>query len=107
MSAARRGAISAPAVAKNGELVAWARTLLSVVAGLVAGICGLTGAAGFAFYAAAHALTSLALLARLRCAPGDFFPETSALGFLAAGAFDNLFLFIVLWALGFGALWVF
>jgi hypothetical protein len=103
----RAGTVSIPAAVKNNELVAWARTLMAVVGGLLAGALGLTGAAGFAFFALTHAVTSIALAARMRCATADFFPETGVLGFVGGGAFDNLALFVVVWALGYGALWVF
>ena len=107
MAPRRAAAVDAVAAQRNAELAAWARTLMAVVGGLLAGVCGLTGLHGFGVYFLTHAATSLALLARLRCAPAAFFADATPATFLASGAFDNLLLFIVMWALGFGTLHVF
>ena len=99
--------VSPAALQVNTNLVAWARTLVALVAGLCVGICGVTGVAGLGAYLCAHAAVSVALLARMRFAPSDYFVDTSSTAFVASGAVDNVLLFLVSGALGFGGLWVF
>ena len=99
--------VSPLAVARNTELCAWARTLMSVVAGLVAGILGITGAWGFVCYLGAHVLSSLGLLTQMRLDPAEFFQGSSPLSFVTSSLLDNLLLYVVFWALGYGFLWVF
>lgn len=108
MSSSSNRWVSPVVVAKNNALVAWARTLCAVVAGLAAGICGATGATGPGVYVASHVAISLALMLRMPAPLKDIFPDTpSPLLFVAGGLLDNALLFIVFWALGFAGLWVF
>ena len=91
----------------NQHRVAWARTLMAVVGGLLAGIIGIQGLFGFAIYFAVTFVTSLALLIPMKFKPSEYFAGVTPLGFALSGAFDNLLLYIVAWAAGFGILWVF
>jgi hypothetical protein len=92
----------------NLQNAAWARTLSACIGALLAGICGVQGLAGFLVYLSIHFITSAALLVPLRCRPGDYFGQSKTIfSFVTSGIFDNVLLFIVLWALGFGLLWVF
>ncbi len=100
--------VSQAVVMKNTALLAWARTLCAVVAGLAAGICGATGVAGVGVYVASHVAISLALVTRVPGALSDTFPDASSPAlFVVGGLMDNALLFIVFWALGFAGLWVF
>jgi len=92
---------------RNSELVAWVRTLMTIVAGVITGILGLTGAWGVLSYLASHAVVSLALLALLRFRPDSYFPGGHWATFIINGVGENRILFILLWALGFAGLWVF
>ena len=91
----------------NASLVAWARTLITLIAGLITGFCGITGIWGLAAYLIAHVLVSVALLVRMGFAPSVYFVDASPISFIASSIFDNVLLFIVAWALGYGANWVF
>ena len=96
------------ALMANQHSVAWARTLMTVVGGLLAGIIGVQGLAGFAIYFFITFITSLALLIPMKFQPADYFAGSpTPVGFLVSGAFDNVLLYIVAWAAGFGVLWVF
>ena len=98
--------VSPTVLMRNHELVSWTRTLMTIISGLITGICGLTGYRGALAFLAFHALVSLALLARIR-KPSDFFPATTVLSFAAGSVGENALLFVVFWALGFAGLWVF
>ena len=107
MSAAPLHYVSPMVLLRNTELIAWTRTLMTIVSGMVTGILGVTGAWGAAAFLATHAFVSLALLARLGFRPASFFPMATPLSFVAGGVGENLLLFVLFWALGFAALWVF
>ena len=93
---------------KNAALLAWARTVMTIVAGLSAGICGVTGVAGLGVYVASHLLISAALMLRIPGALSETFPDVaSPLLFVSSGVFDNVLLYIVFWALAHAGLWVF
>ncbi len=98
--------VSPTVLMRNMELVAWVRTLMTIVAGSITGICGCTGARGVLAFLAFHLLVSAALLSRIR-KPADFFPATTTLSFVTGGVVENALLFVVFWALGFAGLWVF
>ena len=92
---------------RNSELIAWTRTLMTIVCGMVTGVLGITGAWGGLCFLLSHALVSLALLARLRFQPASYFPMTTPLSFVVSGAGDSVLLFVLFWALGYAARWVF
>jgi hypothetical protein len=98
--------VSQISLMKNMELVAWVRTVMTIIGGALIGILGVQGLWGFLSFAILHVLVSLALVARIGN-PSDYFPDTTTLSFVTGGAGENLLLFIVFWALGFGTLWVF
>ena len=106
MSAASPRFISPIVLGRNGELVAWTRTVMSIISGCLVGVVGLTGLYGFAAYVLSHVLVSLALLARLG-SPADYFPETTPLSFVVGGVGDNLLLYVVFWALSYAGLYNF
>ncbi len=91
---------------KNHELVAWVRTVMTILGGCLVGIAGLTGAWGFAAYLLIHAVVSLALLARLG-SPAEYFPDTTAFSFATNGVGENLLLYVVFWALSYAFLYNF
>ncbi len=91
--------VSPAALARNNELLAWARTVVALAGGALAGVWGLTGLKGFGLYGAVHGLVGAALLlTRLGLRPGDFFPNTGPLGLVAGGLMDNFMLYIVVWS---------
>lgn len=98
--------VSPIVLGRNMELVAWVRTIMTIVSGCLVGIAGLTGVLGFAAYLVIHVLVSLALLARLG-SPADYFPETTPLSFVMSGVGDNLLLYVVFWALSYAGLYNF
>jgi hypothetical protein len=101
--------VSPIVLGRNMELVAWVRTIMTIVSGCLVGIAGLTGVLGFAAYLVIHVLVSLALLARLGSpgSPADYFPETTPLSFVVGGVGDNLLLYVVFWALSYAGLYNF
>ena len=106
MSAASPRFISPIVQMKNMELVAWVRTVMTIISGCLVGITGLTGVLGFVAYLAIHALVSMAMLLRLGN-PSEYFPDTSTLSFVAGGVGENLLLFVVFWALTYAGLYNF
>ena len=92
---------------RNSELVAWTRTLMTIVCGVVTGILGVTGAWGLLAFLASSALVSLVLLALLRFQPASYFPLQSPLSFAVSGLGEYVLLFLLFWALGYAGLWVF
>lgn len=91
---------------RNMELVSWVRTVMTIVAGCVVGIWGLSGAVGFGAYVLVHLLVSLALLVRMGN-PADFFPETTPFYFTIGGVGENVLLYVVFWALCYAGLYNF
>jgi hypothetical protein len=43
----------------------------------------------------------------MRLDPAEFFQGSSPLSFVTSSLLDNLLLYVVFWALGYGFLWVF
>jgi hypothetical protein len=98
--------VSPITLSRNTELVAWVRTVMTIISGCLVGITGLNGALGFVAYLAIHALVSLALLARLG-SPADYFPDSTPVAFVLSGVGDNLLLYVVFWALSYAGLYNF
>mmetsp|Transcript_26784 Transcript_26784/g.36996 ORF Transcript_26784/g.36996 Transcript_26784/m.36996 type:complete len:121 (-) Transcript_26784:102-464(-) len=84
-------------VQKNLKMVHFCRTLFSIIAGLVAGIMGLTNIAGFVCYFFMMGMTSLSLVLRTNCQPSAYFITTSKVTYDGIGS--GLMTFVLFWTL--------
>lgn len=87
------------AVKANGTSILFVRACVATIAGIAAGILGLSGLYGFVFYALVSAATG-ALLASLKAdgRPQLYFKDWS--GVWVDEVFGNLFSFVLFWTLG-------
>lgn len=87
------------AVKANATSILFVRASASTIAGIAAGILGLSGLYGFVFYAVISAVTGLLLLAlKTEGKPDTFFKDWS--GVWLDEVFGNLFSFVLFWTLG-------
>jgi len=98
--------VSQISLVKNFDQIGWVRTVMTIISGSLSGILGITGVWGFLAFAILHMVVSLVVAVRMGD-PSKYFPETTYLSFLVEGAGEQITLFIVFWALGYGFLWVF
>jgi hypothetical protein len=101
---------ASPAAAmSNAAAAGGVRAAVAVAAAVALGLSGRGGAAGgVAAFLGSHAAASAALLARMRCAPGRYFPGVGAadgsggaLAWAASGLADNAVLFVFAWTLAY------
>lgn len=93
--------INAVAAARNAYAAAFVRTLMAVVVGAACGVLGVTGAMGFAAYAAQHLVVSAVLLQVARWRPVDFFPNASLVGFACGSLGDDVIAFLLFWTMAY------
>mmetsp|Transcript_29481 Transcript_29481/g.64408 ORF Transcript_29481/g.64408 Transcript_29481/m.64408 type:complete len:122 (-) Transcript_29481:330-695(-) len=84
-------------VQKNMRAVVFCRTFISIVAGIVAGILGLTNVAGFTSYFVMMGMVSLGLAARTNFDPTAYYPTTSKITY--DGITSGLMTFVLFWTL--------
>lgn len=92
-------------VMRNTKALNFARTSLSVLAGVTAGILGLTALYGFAFYFVVSFLLSVYYLAKE--VQGDSMHFLSKQQLITAFVFENLFTYILVWTLIYGCVHVY
>ena len=83
----------------------FARTSLSVLAGIAAGILGLTSLYGFLFYFLVSAVLSLYYMVAESRSESKHFLQKSQV--LTAFVFEHLFTYILMWTLVFGSVHVY
>ena len=90
-------------IAGNMQVLIYVRTLMTMAAGFCAGTLGLTGMSGFVFFAAAYAVTSLALLAAKTGFSGveKYVPGSSAGNQIFSGLMGNALSFVLFWTLSY------
>eukprot|EP00887_Chlorella_sp_A99_P000486 scaffold17.g486.t1 len=83
------------------------RIFVSLVAGIVTGIAGITGFKGFAAYLVGHALMAGALLAKAGFRPQTYFEPWSTLAVSGVAASTELLTFILAWTLAHNTVYLF
>jgi hypothetical protein len=90
---------------QNTRALNFARTSLSVLGGVVAGILGLTSIYGFLFYFVVSGLLSLYYLVAESRSKSTHFLQKSQV--MTAFVFEHLFTYILMWTLVFGGVHVY
>ena len=93
--------VSPENLGNNQKAVHYARTFMSIVAGMVIGVLGLTSTAGFFAYALCYATISGALLARMDFDLPKYLPGISVASFLLDGIAGQGMSFLLFWTLSF------
>lgn len=84
------------------------RSLMAIVAGITAGIVGLTGSKGFLLFVCSYLVTSVALLAKMKFNIEEFLtPTSSAYWFVVDGMSSQILSFIMFWTLSFAMVHIF
>eukprot|EP00941_MAST-03F_sp_MAST-3F-sp1_P000304 g304.t1 len=84
----------------NAKIVDFVRKIFGIVAGMLAGVLGLTGFQGFLVYGALYALVSVVMLARMGFDVQSYF-MTTPLAFTFSGIGSQVLTFILFWSLTF------
>ncbi|PAA52072.1 hypothetical protein BOX15_Mlig006946g3, partial [Macrostomum lignano] len=100
-----RSALNGAALQHNAFLLTYCRTALAAVSGCTAGILGLTGLLGFAFYMLASGYLSCLLLAKAGRARWRYFPSAWALA--SSGVMGELITYITFWTFLYGMVHVY
>uniref|UniRef100_A0A1X7V0W6 ER membrane protein complex subunit 6 n=1 Tax=Amphimedon queenslandica TaxID=400682 RepID=A0A1X7V0W6_AMPQE len=93
------------AVRHNASLIEYGRTSISVIAGVTAGILGLTGIYGFGFYLIYSFVMSGLLVIKVGSKWNKYFQSRYAM--LTDGVFGGLFTYVLLWTFVYGLVHVF
>ena len=93
------------AIKRNAAIVDYCRTSAAVIGGATAGVLGLTGLYGFAFYFLFSLLLSLMLAAKAGRNSNKFFQSSSAVWF--NGMLGGLFTYVLLWTFLYGMVHVY
>lgn len=91
----------------NFGVIQFNRILVSLVAGIVTGVLGVTGVKGFANYAAAHVVLSAALLAKSGLRPQRYFASWHAVATGGVASSTELLTFILFWTLAHNMVYLF
>jgi hypothetical protein len=88
-------------VMQNSIAINSVRSLMTIVAGIAAGVLGLTSLLGFGFYLVVHLATSAALVVKMKgdvaeCVPGQTIPA-----FLIDGLSGQLMSFLLFWTVAY------
>lgn len=86
---------SADKIAQNTRVVYYCRTFLSIIAGCVAGILGVTGLKGFVCYLLMSLCVPFAIFARIGFQTGPFFRKPSDL--FTGGIMDGMLSYVLFW----------
>lgn len=98
---------SQPEMKNNYGVLQFNRIFVSLVAGIVTGIAGITGFKGFAAYLVGHALMAGALLAKAGFRPQTYFEPWSTLAVSGVAASTELLTFILAWTLAHNTVYLF
>jgi len=112
--AADKPIVSVKALATNTRVLNFVRSVMFVYAGSVAGVLGLTGLQGFAFYVTVFVVVSVAMLMFMKSSgkagdakshDGDglqrFFLTSSPVSFALSGMGGQLVTYILFWTLAY------
>jgi len=92
----------------NANTLAKTRTACSLIAGVGAGVLGLTGMVGFAFYIAQAVLASMLVLS-ISCGntPAPYFAKGRSELFSVSGLLSGLTTFVLVWTVVYDCLYIF
>ena len=93
------------AIRRNNAIVDYCRTSGAVIAGATAGILGLTGLYGFAFYFVFSFFLSVMLAVKAGRNSSNYFQSSSAVWF--NGVLGGLFTYVLLWTFLYGMVHVY
>lgn len=93
------------AVRHNSSLIEYGRTSTSVVAGVTAGILGLTGLYGFGLYLVYSVVMSVLIMGKVGSNWNKYFQSRYSL--LTDGVLGGLFTYVLLWTFIYGIVHVF
>lgn len=93
------------AVRHNASLIEYGRTSVSVIAGVTAGILGLTGLYGFGLYLIYSFVMSALIMIKVGSKWNKYFQSRYTL--LTDGVFGGLFTYVLLWTFVYGLVHVF
>ncbi|XP_074572417.1 uncharacterized protein LOC141828924 isoform X2 [Curcuma longa] len=97
--------LNAENLQSNIKSVYYSRTFLSIIGGVVAGIWGFTGLAGFIFYFSVMAAAYLGLAAKGKFSVNKYFDSWNRI--LLDGAFGGLMSFVLSWAFAYDIVHIF
>lgn len=89
----------------NAGIIDYCRTSGSVIAGVIAGVMGLTGLYGFVFFFIYSAFLSVLLVAKAGTSWRNYFASSGALWF--DGILGGLFTYVLLWTFMYGMVHVY
>jgi len=98
-------AYSELAIRNNAAVLEYCKTAMSALSGVTAGLLGLTGTIGFAFYFIAAVTLWLMVLFRTGSSWRNYFSSREAL--LTNGIFSGLFTYILFWTFIYGMVHVY
>ncbi|KAF5183849.1 Rab5-interacting family protein [Thalictrum thalictroides] len=89
----------------NIRLFSLSRTFLSIIAGVIAGIVGLTNLTGFVFYFFVMAITSLGLVAKAKFSIHAYFDSWNSV--VLDGFLSGLMSFVLFWTFAYDLVHIF
>lgn len=92
--------VSQRALQANAQAIGFVRTALAIIAGIVAGVLGLTNLWGFVAYGAMYAVGSVAMLMRMQFDLERYFVGTAG-SFVMGGIMGQLVTFLLFWTLAY------
>ena len=98
--------VASDRLAINMQFVEYTRSLSNIVGGVIAGILGLTGLAGFLMYFLLHLLTCFLIITRMNMNTQDYIRKT-AVNFILSDAFSNIMSYVLFWTLSFSLIHVY
>lgn len=105
MDALKKTVINDRAMKHNNSIVEYCRTSLAVIAGATAGILGLTGLYGFAFYVLYWVIMSFLLVGKAGTRWNCYFQSRRTLW--TDGLLGGLFTYVLVWTFLYGMVHVF
>jgi hypothetical protein len=100
--------INQEALQSNMMGINYVRSLMAIIAGVIAGIAGLTGSKGFLLYIVCHLITSFALLAKMNFKVSEYLtPGSSVFWFAIDGLTGQGLSFVMFWTLSFAMVHIF
>ncbi|KAL5700492.1 hypothetical protein ACHQM5_025927 [Ranunculus cassubicifolius] len=97
--------MNAEKLQSNMRTIYYSRTFLSIIAGVIAGIAGLTNVTGFVFYFLVMAFTSVGLVAKTAFSFQAHFDSWNRI--LLDGFLSGLMSFVLFWTLAYDLVHIF
>jgi ER membrane protein complex subunit 6 len=94
-------------IMSNAQAVDWVRTLMGVVSGCATGILGITAFNGFFAFIGFYAITSMALLVKMKCDPSQYIPGQKPWTFVFDNIMSQLMGHLLFWTMFYGIVHVY